>query len=65
MSETICEPLQYVEFWDYEDNPIADDDISEDVYSDDEDENSKDSNDIYSDEKGFKYSIVSIKNETR
>ncbi|XP_025192512.1 uncharacterized protein LOC112592611 [Melanaphis sacchari] len=73
MLETICEPLQYVEFWDDDhisiddDHNAIDDDFTEDVYSEDEDfsEKPKDSDDIYSDEQGFKFTIVSIKNETR
>lgn len=62
--ETICEPLHYVEFWDDEPNSI---DLTEDVFSDDEDfsDKSKGFNDIYSDEQGFKFSLVNIKNEAR
>jgi len=64
MSETVCEPLHYVEFWNDDHNSI---DLTEDVFSDDEDFNEKlkDFNDIYSDEQGFKFSLVSIKNEAR
>jgi hypothetical protein len=67
MLETICEPLQYVEFWDDDHNSIDDDDFTEDIYSDDDNfsEKSKDSDDIYSDENGFKFSLVSVKDETR
>jgi len=67
MLETTCEPLQYVEFWDDEHNSVNNDDFTEDVYSDDEElnEKSQDCNDIYSDEKGFKFTIVRVKNETR
>ncbi|CAH1737385.1 unnamed protein product [Aphis gossypii] len=61
--ETICEPLHYVEFWDDDPNSI---DLTEDVLSDDEDfsEKSKDFN-IYSDEQGFKFSLVNVKDEAR
>ncbi|XP_022179344.1 uncharacterized protein LOC111039966 isoform X2 [Myzus persicae] len=73
MLETSCEPLKYIEFWDKQNNPIDDDDdddddddFNEDIYSDDDDfsEKSKDSY-IYSDEQGFKFTIVSVKDETR
>lgn len=67
MLETTCEPLKYIEFWDEENNSINDDELNDDVYSDDDDisEKSKDSYDIYSDEQGFKFTIVSVKDETR
>lgn len=67
MLETTCEPLKYIEFWDEENNSVDDDDFNDDVYSDDDDfsEKSKGSYDIYSDEQGFKFTIVSVKDETR
>jgi len=67
MLETTCEPLKYIEFWDEENNSINDDELNDDVYSYDDDisEKSKDSYDIYSDEQGFKFTIVSVKDETR
>lgn len=58
-----------MEFWGNEEhNPIVEDDFKEDtVYSEDEDFNGKykDSDDIYSDELGYKYSVVKIKNKIR
>jgi len=71
MLETTCEPLKYIEFWDEENNSIDDDELNDDAFSDDDDddddisEKSKDSCDIYSDEQGFKFTIVSVKDETR
>lgn len=65
--ETMCEPLQFVEFWG-DRNPITQDDCTEDIiYSEDEDlkEKIKDSDQVYSDEQGYKYSIVSVQNNTR
>lgn len=57
------EPLQFVEFWGDEQNPIIEDDYVEETnYSDDEE--SANSN-IYSDEQGFKYTVVDVKNKTR
>lgn len=59
-----CEPLQFVEFWgNDEDNPIVEDDFTEDNinYSEDENEKFKDSDNVYSDEQGFKYSVIDIK----
>lgn len=57
------------EFWgDDEHNPIIEDDFNEDIiYSEDDElnEKCKDSDNIYSDEQGFKYSLVSIKDKTR
>lgn len=66
--ETMCEPLQFVEFWGDDRNPITQDDCTEDIiYSEDEDlkEKIKDSDQVYSDEQGYKYSIVSVQNKTR
>jgi len=65
--ETTCEPLKYIEFWDDENNSVDDEDYNEDIYSDGDgySEKSKDSYDIYSDEQGFKFTIVSVKDETR
>jgi len=67
MSENTCEPLKYIEFWDEENNSIDDEDLNEDIYSDGDDlsEKSKDSCDVYSDEQGFKFTVVSVKDETR
>lgn len=62
--ETMCEPLQFVEFWgDDEHNPITEDVI----YSEDEDFNEKykNSDHVYSDEHGYKYSVVSVQDKTR
>lgn len=70
--EYSCEPLQFVEFWDdehitsikEEDN---EDNFTEDIiYSEDEDFNNEDDpHSVYSDEQGFKYSVVSVKDKTR
>lgn len=65
----MCEPLQFVEFWgDNEHNSITEDDYTQDIiYSEDEDfeEKYKDSDYVYSDEHGYKYSIVSVQDKTR
>lgn len=57
------------EFWgDDEHNPVIEDDFNEDIiYSEDDELNEKctDSDNIYSDEQGFKYSLVCIKDKTR
>lgn len=61
------EPLQFVEFWgDHENNSIVEDDATEDIIcSEDEDDGMYQCADIYSDEQGYKYSIISIQNKTR
>ncbi|XP_025411959.1 uncharacterized protein LOC112684582 isoform X4 [Sipha flava] len=71
--EYSCEPLQFVEFWDdnhyssVKDEVDDEDDFTEDIiYSEDEDFNEKDDpHSVYSDEQGFKYSVVNVKNKTR
>ncbi|KAL5239591.1 hypothetical protein ACI65C_007001 [Semiaphis heraclei] len=67
LSETTCEPLKYIEFWDEGNNSIDGEDLNEDIYSEGDDlsEKSKDSCDVYSDEQGFKFTVVSVKDETR
>lgn len=64
---TTCEPLQFVNFWgNDEQNPNVEDYFTEDnIYTEDEDEKDKDSNDIYSDEQGFKYTVIGVKNKTK
>lgn len=64
---TTCEPLHFIEFWnDDEQNLNVEDDFTEDVnYSEDEDENCKDSNNVYSDEQGYKFSVVDVKDKTK
>lgn len=67
--ETTSEPLQFVQFWgDDEQNPVVEDDFTEDIiYSDEEEYNEKykASGDIYSDERGYKYSLVNVNKNTR
>jgi len=65
--ETDCEPLQFVEFFgDHENNSIIEDDFTEDIiYSEDEDDGKYQNSDVYSDEKGYKYSVIDIQNKTR
>lgn len=65
-----CEPLQFVEFWGDEHNSIDEDDFTEDaIYSEGEDiketEKNTNSNQVYSDEQGFKYFINRVKDKTR
>lgn len=63
IEEKCSQPLQFVEFLGDEENPIIEDDfVGEANYS--ENEGCDDSN-IYSDEQGFKYTVVDIQNETR
>lgn len=60
--------MQFVEFWgDDENNPIVEDNFTEDsvIYSEDENEKYKDSDNIYSDEQGYKYSVVDTKSKNR
>lgn len=68
--DSSCEPLQFVEFWGDDHNTIDEDDFTEDViYSEDEDidatEDNKDSNQVYSDEQGFKYFINTVTDKTK
>lgn len=67
--QTTCEPLQYVEFWGVDDKNLVTTDniVTEDICSDDEEleENCNESNDVYTDELGHKYSLICIKNNTR
>ncbi|XP_050441870.1 uncharacterized protein LOC126846484 isoform X2 [Adelges cooleyi] len=68
--QTTCEPLQFFEFWGAGNSNVVanEDDITEDIVcSDDEEyeENNKEFNDVYSDELGYQYSLVSVKNNTR
>lgn len=66
--ETTGEPLQFVQFWgDDEQNPVVEDDFAEDIYSDEEECNEKYKTcvDIYSDDQGYKYTLVNINNNTR
>lgn len=61
--EKSSEPLQLLEFWGDDQNPIVKDEYAEDTsYS--EDEETTNSN-IYSNEQGFKYTVVDVKNKTR
>lgn len=68
-SETMCEPLQFVEFWgDDEHNPIVGNNFTEDInYSEEEvfNEKYKDPVDVYSDELGYKYLVVKVVDKTR
>lgn len=70
MLDTTCEPLQFIEFWGDGVNSIDEDEFTEDaIYSEDDDineiEKNKNSNQVYSDEQGFKYFINRIKDKIR
>lgn len=63
---TVCEPLQFVELWDNdEENPNVDDYFTDDnIYSEDENKDNISDN-VYLDEQGYKYAVIGVKNKTK